>query len=107
MSKISVIDTDGTQQDVEIIPNLSLMELLRDAGYDSILAMCGGSCSCATCHVYIEKMVEHQLDNIDEDEEMLVVEADGYDSKRSRLSCQVELTEEHDGLIVSLVDTDW
>jgi len=107
MAKISVIDTDGQQQDVEIVANLSLMELLREAGYESILAMCGGCCSCATCHVHIDGLAERGLDTIEEDEELLVMEADGYDAQRSRLSCQIELDEQHDGLVVSLVESDW
>lgn len=107
MAKISVIDTDGNQQEIEIVPNLSLMELLREAGYDSIEALCGGSCSCATCHVHIQGLAERQLDTIEEDEELLITEADGYDPQQSRLSCQVALGEQHDGLVISLVETGW
>lgn len=107
MAKISVVDTDGEQQDIEIVANLSLMELLREAGYESIQAMCGGCCSCATCHVHIESLTEQGLDTIEEDEELLIIEADGYDVQRSRLSCQVELGEQHDGLLVRIVESDW
>ena len=107
MAKITVIDEQDNKQQIEIKDNLSLMELLRDAGYDSIEAICGGCCSCATCHVHIEDLAVHKLDVIEEDEELLVAEADGYDERRSRLSCQIELGEQHDGIVVGLVASDW
>ena len=105
MSKITVINTQGDSAQIDLTPGLSLMELLRDEGYDEIMAMCGGCCSCATCHVHISSDKVND-DPIEEDEEMLLEHTDNYDSDKSRLSCQVQLTEQHAGMVVTLVDPD-
>lgn len=106
MSKILVTDLQGDTREVEIKSGWSLMELLREEGYDDILAMCGGSCSCATCHVHIRNSGEFDLPPMEEDEEMLVTDSDAFHAERSRLSCQIELDDELDGLEVTLVDLD-
>ena len=105
MSTIKVTDTQGASKQITLTTGITLMELLRDAGYDEIMAMCGGCCSCATCHVHIEDKRE-QLPPIEEDEEMLLSMADNYDTQQSRLSCQIPLTEEHADLHVVLVETE-
>lgn len=79
------------------------MEVLRDAGYDEILAMCGGCCSCATCHVHIEEPDTPDILVVEEDEEMLLSMSDNYHQSKSRLSCQIELSEAHAGLKVTLL----
>ncbi|RBP49089.1 2Fe-2S iron-sulfur cluster-binding protein [Arenicella xantha] len=106
MSKILVTDLHGETRQVEIKSGWSLMEVLRDEGYDDILAMCGGSCSCATCHVHVQNGGEFDLPPIEEDEEMLIIDSDAYHPERSRLSCQIELDDELDGLEVTLVSLD-
>jgi len=103
MSTISVTNLLGETREIELKPGWSLMEVLRDAGYDEILAMCGGSCSCATCHVHIENHADRQLPPIEEDEEMLLTMSDSYHESKSRLSCQIELSETLAGLKVSLL----
>jgi len=103
MTTITVIDTQGVSKEVALVENLSLMELLRDAGYDEILAMCGGSCSCATCHVHISGA---ELPPVEEDEEMLLESAENYDEAKSRLSCQVQMVQPYEGMVVNLVDLD-
>ena len=103
MSTITVIGTQGESKEVQLVEGLSLMELLRDEGYDEILAMCGGCCSCATCHVHIS---EADLPEIEEDEQMLVESTDNYDSDKSRLSCQVQLDSAHAGMVVTIVEMD-
>ncbi|MCL4136062.1 UNVERIFIED_CONTAM: hypothetical protein GTU68_015530 [Idotea baltica] len=82
------------------------MESLRDLGYEEILAMCGGCCSCATCHVYLDDSNCVALDPMEEDEEMIVEMTDNYNSELSRLSCQIEITDQHEGLQVTIVETD-
>ena len=106
MSAILVTGTDGQTAEVEIRDGWTLMETLRDADYDEILAMCGGSCSCATCHVHIENQAEFNLPPMEEDEEDLVLMAEGYDAEKSRLSCQIELNEGLAGLRVNIVDNE-
>ena len=106
MNKITVVAVDGQQQDVTFNQGDSLMEVLREAGYDEIMAMCGGCCSCATCHVKIADQVTHELAEIEEDEEILLSMADGYDQASSRLSCQISMGEAQNGMTVSIVSPD-
>ena len=84
----------------------SLMEVLRDEGYEQILAVCGGCCSCATCHVHIPPDENRAPAVIEEDEQLLLEMADNYDPSQSRLSCQIELTAEHDGLAITIIEND-
>ena len=79
------------------------MELLRDAGYEEIEAICGGGCACATCHVHVADQAQFELQDIEENEEMLLELADNYDVSLSRLSCQINLQEQHNGLRVQLL----
>lgn len=101
MSEILVTDSSGDQTAIDIDPGLSLMEHLRDAGYEEIQAICGGSCSCATCHVHIEGAVG-TFYQMEEGEELLLELDDNFDAQKSRLSCQIELDESHNGLHVVL-----
>lgn len=103
---ISVTDTQGETREINLVSGLSLMELLRDENYEEILAMCGGSCSCATCHVHIEPKPEIALPPIEEDEELLLELADNYVAEKSRLSCQIALSEEHAGMHVSILEPE-
>lgn len=105
MSAITVTDTHGQQQALEIKPGMTLMELLRDAGYEEIVAMCGGCCSCATCHLHVLDAPQ-ALPPIEEDEAMLLELADSFDERYSRLSCQIKLDERHAGMHVQLVEND-
>jgi len=103
VSKVFVENSKGEKSELEIDPGLSLMEHLRDAGHDEVQAICGGSCSCATCHVYIEG-TDKPLSTIEEDELSLLELEDNFDVQRSRLSCQLELDHSHDGLRVTLLN---
>jgi 2Fe-2S ferredoxin len=105
-NKITVIAVDGQQQEVEFNQGDSLMEVLREAGYDEIMAMCGGCCSCATCHVKIADQAAHQFPPVEEDEEMLLSMADEYELDSSRLSCQVSMGEAQNGMTVTIVSPD-
>ena len=98
--KISVTDRDGIKQILDADTNSTLMEIIRDEGID-IEAACGGCCACATCHVYIDDKWLHKLDPIDDDEESMLDQA--FDVKKnSRLSCQINLSEELDGLEIEI-----
>lgn len=81
------------------------MEALRDNGIDEILALCGGCCACATCHPYIESDTTHPLPPISEGENDLLDSSD-HRTAISRLSCQIELNESHDGLSVIVAPED-
>lgn len=64
------------------------MELLHDNGFDELLALCGGCCSCATCHVYVDPAFVDLLHYMSEDENDLL-DSSGHRDPRSRLSCQI------------------
>ncbi|MCH2191922.1 MAG: 2Fe-2S iron-sulfur cluster-binding protein [Gammaproteobacteria bacterium] len=102
MGTINVIDSTGESKKLEIDEGVSLMEHLLGAGYDEVPAVCGGSCSCATCHVYITNESGH-LGDVEIQERELLEMADDYNETKSRLSCQIELDESHDGLEVTLI----
>ena len=106
MSTITVISTNGSSNNIEYNSGDSLMEVLREAGYEEIVAMCGGCCSCATCHVQIADQDKYGLPVIDENEEMLLEMADEYEASSSRLSCQITLEAEQAGLIVKIVEPE-
>ena len=94
--KIRVIDRDGNKHELEGDPNSTLMEILRDADLD-IEAACGGCCACATCHVYINDQWLEKISPKDDDEESMLDQA--FDVRNtSRLSCQISLSDELDGI---------
>ncbi len=98
--KIVVTDRDGNKHILQGDSSSTLMEIIRDEGMD-IEAACGGCCACATCHIYIDNKWLNKLDNIEDEEESMLDQA--FDVKKnSRLSCQIKLTDELDGLELEL-----
>ena len=96
MPKIIITNRDGKKHEIDVDPNFTLMEAIRDKGFD-IEASCGGCCACATCHVYIDEKWKTRVTKLNDDEEsMLDLAFDVRDN--SRLSCQIELSDELDGL---------
>ena len=94
--KIKVIDRDGNKHELEGDTNSTLMEILRDADLD-IEAACGGCCACATCHVYINDQWLEKISPKDDDEESMLDQA--FEVRNtSRLSCQISLSDELDGI---------
>jgi ferredoxin, 2Fe-2S len=105
MPAINIITRDGTSKTVDAADGLSLMEVIRDAGFDELLALCGGCCSCATCHVQIDDASLAKLPIMSEDEHDLLDSSD-HRSVNSRLSCQVPLTPALDGMTVTIAKED-
>ncbi len=101
MPKLVVTDADGQQRTLEGESGYAVMEVLRDndAG---VLALCGGACSCATCHVFIDAPWQQKLPAPDGEELALLEEAEGYREGVSRLSCQIQLTDELDGMALEV-----
>jgi 2Fe-2S ferredoxin len=99
MVKITFIDSDGTSRDIEAEAGSTLMEAAIKNGIPGIEAECGGACACATCHVYIEEEWRAKTgDASPMEEDMLDF---GYDVRpNSRLSCQVKLSDDLNGLVV-------
>jgi len=98
--KLYVTDHDGNEQQIEGIDGWQLMEAIRDEGIE-IKAECGGACACATCHVYIAEDWKNKIPEKSEEEvDMLDLAFDVQEN--SRLSCQITITPDLDGLKVTL-----
>ena len=80
---------------------MSVMEVIRDAGIDEMLALCGGACSCATCHVHVEPEFSQSLPPVSNDESGLLDGCTERDA-RSRLGCQIRLMDNLSGLRVTI-----
>jgi len=99
MPRINVVRRNGDIEAVAANKNITLMEAIRDSGCDELLALCGGVCSCATCHVYISAEFSDHFLPISDDESGLL-ECSESRNENSRLSCQILLSDELDGLTV-------
>ena len=102
MAKLIVTMRNGTQRTLHAEPGPSVMEIIRAAGIDDIVALCGGSRSCATCHVKVDPDFLNKVGPIGEEENDLLDSSDHRDAT-SRLSCQIPFTSELDGLRVTIV----
>ncbi|WP_242128827.1 2Fe-2S iron-sulfur cluster-binding protein [Sphingobium sp. Sx8-8] len=105
MAKLIVVNRSGEEQAVEAQDGLSVMEIIRDNGFDELLALCGGCCSCATCHVYVDPAFAGSLPAVSEDESDLLDSSD-HRNETSRLSCQLTFSEALDGLRVTIAPED-
>lgn len=104
MPKVIFKHSDGTQSEVEGDVGDSLMYVATTHGVPEIEAECGGFCNCATCHVYVDAGWLARLPAMAEQEDELL---DGTVAERlpnSRLSCQLSLTDELDGIVVTTPD---
>ena len=97
MTTIYVTDSEGEELEVEGQVGLPIMETLRDLD-NGVLALCGGMCSWATCHCYIEEPWASSLPPREEDEIELLEDLESFREDQSRLTCQIELTEDMDGM---------
>lgn len=105
MTKITVVNRAGDARTVEAGEGLTVMEVIRDNEFDELLALCGGCCSCATCHVMIEDNFMAKTGQISEDEDDLLDSSD-HRQPNSRLSCQITVTPELDGMRVTIAPED-
>ena len=105
MPKLVVVNRSGEESTVEAAAGLSVMEAIRDNGFDELLALCGGCCSCATCHIYVDPAFADKLPKMSEDEDDLLESSD-HRAEGSRLSCQIPFTAELDGLHVTIAPED-
>jgi 2Fe-2S ferredoxin len=100
MPLLRVVDRDGAEHEVEAKAGLKVMETLRELDY-GVAAICGGMCSCATCHVYVDPEWVERLQPAMSDERELLAEL-AHRERNSRLSCQIEFTKELAGLRVTI-----
>ncbi|MEO0500927.1 MAG: 2Fe-2S iron-sulfur cluster-binding protein [Pseudomonadota bacterium] len=105
MPKLIVVTREGAERTVEAETGLTVMENIRDNGFDELLALCGGSCSCATCHVHVQDGWMEKVGAPNEDEDDLLESSD-HKQDNSRLSCQIDMTDELDGLKVQIAPED-
>jgi ferredoxin, 2Fe-2S len=105
MPKLVVVTRDGEEKTIEAESGLSVMEIIRDNGFDELLALCGGCCSCATCHVQVDPAFADKLAAMSEDENDLLDSSD-HRNEYSRLSCQLNFSDDLDGLRVVIAPED-
>lgn len=105
MARFKVIDRSGAETDIVATPGLTIMEHIRNAGIDEMLALCGGCCSCATCHVFVDTVFADRLPPISADEDDLL-DSSNYRRPTSRLSCQLVFDDVFDGLTVEVAPED-
>lgn len=105
MAVLTIVTREGERRSVEAQPGLSVMEIIRDAGVDELMALCGGCCSCATCHVYVAAGHEAALAAMAPDEDDLL-ESSEHRTPASRLSCQIRFDAALDGLRVTIAPED-
>ncbi len=102
MARITYIEHNGTEHVVDVAPGLTVMEGARDNGVPGIDADCGGACACSTCHVYVAEAWVDRIPGKDAMEEDMLDFAWQPDPVRSRLTCQIRVTADLDGLVVQL-----
>ncbi len=105
MPKLTVVNREGEESTIEVEDGLTVMEAIRDNGFDELLALCGGCCSCATCHVHVDQAFMGVLPEMSEDEDDLLESSD-HRNEQSRLGCQLPFTAELDGLKVTIAQED-
>ncbi len=106
MAKITYIEFDGSEHVVEVAKGLSVMEGAMKNMIPGIDADCGGACACATCHVYIDNAWQEKLEAATEMELSMLDFADNVEDN-SRLSCQIPVTGDLDGLIVRTPESQY
>lgn len=105
MHSLIVLDRAGKEHELSAQTGQTVMEVIRDAGLDELLALCGGCCSCATCHVHVEPGFADAVNPITEDESDLLDSSDHRD-EYSRLSCQLRMDAGLAGLRVMIAAED-
>jgi 2Fe-2S ferredoxin len=105
MPKLTIVNRAGQEATIEASTGTTVMEAIRDNGFDELLALCGGCCSCATCHVFVDPAFADKLNPLSDDENDLL-DSSEHRSEFSRLSCQVAVTDALDGLKVTIAPED-
>jgi len=101
MARMLVVDRDGMEHEIDAKPGLKIMEILRELDY-GVAAICGGLCSCATCHVFVDPGWAARLPKPQSDELELLHELPDFNEATSRLSCQVDFTDALSGMKVTI-----
>ena len=105
MPKIVFLDADGSRREFDVKAGYSVMEGAIENDVPGIVAECGGACACATCHAYVEDSWLARLPEMDDMEDAMLDAA--YERRpNSRLTCQIEVTDELDGLVVTPAENE-
>ena len=102
---LTVVLRSGEEQAITGTQGDSLMQTIRGAGIDEVMALCGGCCSCATCHVYVDAEYSDRLPPMSPDENDLL-DSSSYRQASSRLSCQIPISEALAGMRVTVAPED-
>lgn len=107
MSKVVYVSHDGTRHELDVADGVSLMQAAVSNGIYDIVGDCGGSASCATCHVYVNDAFMDKLQAPNERETSMMDCTAAEVKPNSRLCCQITMTPELDGIIVEIPDKQW
>ena len=99
MPKVVFIEPGGVRREIDAPVGITLMEAARQHGIEGVVAQCGGACACATCHVYIDPAWAPKLEPREDMEEGMLENA-WEPRDNSRLSCQIHVTADMDGMQV-------
>lgn len=105
MINVTITLRDGRQREFSAVQGSTLMESIRDAGEDELMALCGGCCSCATCHIIVDDTWIDRVGHADGDENELL-DSSSHRTAASRLSCQVTLHEALNGMRATIAPED-
>jgi 2Fe-2S ferredoxin len=105
MTQITVTTRAGVRHDIDAKVGWSLMDCIRGAGLDELLALCGGNCSCATCHVYVAEDYLSRLAPISVEEDELL-DSSEHRTPKSRLSCQIKVEDNLAGIDLQIAPED-
>ncbi|MEO5598235.1 MAG: 2Fe-2S iron-sulfur cluster-binding protein [Novosphingobium sp.] len=105
MPRLVIVNRSGEEETVTVSAGISVMEAIRDFGYDELLAPCGGCCSCATCHVYVDQVFSDRMPAMTADENDLL-DSSEHRTDNSRLSCQLTVKDGFDGVRIVIAPED-
>ena len=105
MPQLTITTRAGETSPIDAQSGFTLMEAIRDAGFDELAAVCGGCLSCATCHVYVDTGAGIELPPQGEEEDDLLSDSE-HRLPNSRLSCQIAIRDDLDGLHVTIAPAD-
>lgn len=106
MPKVIYITPDETRHEVEVENGYSIMEGAINNDIDGIVAECGGACACATCHSYVDSAWTDKIPTMDDMEDSMLDAA--FERKdNSRLTCQIEMSDSLDGIVIHVADNEY
>jgi ferredoxin, 2Fe-2S len=106
MPKVIYISSDGTRHETEVENGYSVMEGAINNDIEGIVAECGGACACATCHSYVDEAWMDKMPSMDDMEDSMLDAA--FERKdNSRLTCQIEINDNLDGLVIHVADNEY